>query len=159
MVVKRREIIYVTYRRKKMRRKVREMEAFGWALDDYEEAPKKMVTMRFWRPMDIHNREKVRKLEFAFSRLPGEESILNLKTTIGLLLCLFIASLVWSLTSSFYFVLYAFGIGVLVLAWLLDNDAKRFSRRRDMLLEHARLLTSVVESTERSVEKVQDDEI
>ncbi len=159
MVVKRREIIYVTYRRKKMRRKVREMEAFGWALDDYEEAPKKMVTMRFWRPMDIHNREKVRKLEFAFSRLAGEESILNLKTIIGLLLSLFIASLVWSLTTSFYFVLYAFGIGVLVLAWLLDNDAKRFSRRRDMLLERARWLTSVVESTERSVEMVQDDEI
>ena len=149
----------MTYRRKKMRRKVREMEAFGWVLDDHEEAPRKMVTMRFWRPMDIHNREKVRKLEFAFSRLPGEESILNLKTVIGLLLCIFVASLVWSLTGSFYFVLYAFAISVLVLAWLLDNDGKRLSRRRDMLLEHARLLTSVVESTEHSVEKVQDDEI
>lgn len=142
-----------------MRRKVREMEAFGWVLDDHEEAPKKMVTMRFWRPMDIHNREKVRKLEFAFSRLSGEESILNLKTVIGFLLCIFIASLVWSLTGSVYFTLCGFGISVLVLAWLLDNDGKRFSRRRDMLLEHARLLTSVVESTERSIEKVQDDEI
>ena len=76
-----------------MRRKVREMEAFGWALDDYEETGKNMVRMKFLRPMDISNRDKLRKLEYAFSRLPGERSVLNLKSLIGTLICVFAASL------------------------------------------------------------------
>jgi hypothetical protein len=140
-----------------MRGKVRDMEAFGWMLDDYEDASRGKVKMKFWRSADIPGREKLRKIEYALSRMPGEASILNLKTLIGFLVCLLISSLAWSLLHNIYFVLYTFGISVLFLAWFLDNDGKRLLRRRHMLLERARSLTSARESTERSVEKRLDE--
>ena len=141
-MIKRREIIHMSANRRSMRGTVREMEAFGWALDDYEETGKNVVRMKFLRPMDISNRDKLRKLEYAFSRLPGEKSVLNLKTIIGTLICAFIASIAWTVSHNPYIALYVLAACFIILAWYLDKDEKKLARRRAILLERAALLTA-----------------
>jgi hypothetical protein len=156
-MIKRREIIHVSANRKGMRGKVREMEAFGWALDDYEETGKNMVRMKFLRPMDISSRDKLRKLEYAFSRLPGERSVLNLKTLIGTLICVFIASISWTALHSLYIALYILAACFIILAWYLNEDEKKLARRRAILLERATWLTTGGEEGDRAPGKELQD--
>lgn len=156
-MIKRREIIHVSANRKSMRGKVREMEAFGWALDDYEETGKNMVSMKFLRPMDISNRDKLRKLEYAFSRLPGERTVLNLKTIIGTLICVFVASLAWTALHNLYIALYVLAACFIILAWYLNEDEKKLARRRAILLERATWLTAGGEDGDRAPGKELQD--
>lgn len=133
----------VDVKRDKLRRKVREMEAFGWVLDETEDLPGKWVRMKFWRPTDLPDINKLRKLEYDLSRLPGENSAFNLKFIAGLLVCVLLGT--GAATSanepliSLVIGIVVFEVLLLILVAVMNPEYKRLSRRRDRILHRARM--------------------
>ncbi len=131
-------------RRDKLRRTVREMEAFGWVLDETEDLPKKLIRLKLWRSLDLPNLNKLRKLEFDLARIPGEYHALNLKFIGGILICALIATglSTTAIGSVMFAVIWVVGFEIifLALAYLVTPEYKRLANRRDRILYRARTL-------------------
>jgi hypothetical protein len=140
-MARKREIINVKERRKRLRAKVREMEAFGWVLDDYEDAPGRMVNMRFWRPSERPNRDSIKRLELAFSRISREESVFSVKIYIAGIFCLIVASIVGLISRDVYYTFLALLICFTISAAFLGGNENRIKRKRDVIIREARSLT------------------
>ncbi len=125
-----------------MRARVRMMEAFGWILDDYEDSRGNKVVMKFYRPFERPNREKIRELEFAFSRVSHEESVQGIKVFIVVIVCLFLASLAWLYLRDLRITWSILLFSVTGSAALLSGDSIRLARKREAILREARYFTS-----------------
>ena len=143
-----RENISIEVKRDALRRKVREMEAFGWVLGDTEDLQGKMVKLDFWRSLNIPNLNKLRKLEFDLSRLPKENSAFNLKFIVGVIICILLATITGT---GFDDPLIAVIIGVavfeiffLLLVAVMNPEYKRLSKRRDRILHRAKMFIDPV---------------
>jgi hypothetical protein len=156
-MAKQRERINITLRRKTMRRKVREMEAFGWVLDDYEEVSDRMVRMKFWRPLDLANMEKLRELEYALSRLPREESVFGLKALLGVLVCMLIGTVVGLSVNIWWFGMEIFLLLILVVAAWLDQESRKLWRRRDIIIDRAKRLSASGAALETKMDRIPGD--
>jgi hypothetical protein len=141
-LAKKREIIHVTEHRRRMRLKVREMEAFGWILDDYDEMTGNMVRMKFWRPFERPNRDKIRELEFAMSRVSQEESIHSIKLFIAIIVCIFLTSLAWMYVRDFLLTVDALIICMTLATVIISGGKLRIKRRREVILREARHFSS-----------------
>ena len=146
--------------REKMRRKVREMEAFGWILDETEDLKGKMVKLNFLRSLNIPNINKLRKLEYDLSRLPKENSAFNLKFIAGIVICILIATV--SATGSkdplisVIIGVIVFEILFLLLIGIMNPEYKKLSKKRDRILHRASMLLDLRAESVGAISKQED---
>ena len=150
----------IDVKREKMRRKVREMEAFGWILDETEDMKGKMVKLNFRRSLNMPNINKLRKLEYDLSRLPKENSAFNLKFIAGVVVCTLIATV--SATGSkepliaVIIGVVVFEILFLLLIAIMNPEYKKLSKRRDRILYRAGMLSELRAESGSAISKQED---
>jgi len=130
----------IEIRQDKLRLKVREMEAFGWVLGETYDVPGKKVKLDLWRPSDLPNINKLRKLEYELSRLPRENLAFDIKIAAWFFVCELVVFVIAAAFNSLIVAMVLTQVLFIIFLILLEPESKKLGQRRDRILHRAEML-------------------
>ena len=117
------------------------MEAFGWVLGETQDMPDKKVRLDLWRPLDLPNINKLRKLEYELSRLPREAMAFTIKWAISLFLIIALLTIIIGVDTDFLCIVILMPyILFWIFALFIVPETRRLAERRERILHRARML-------------------